>query len=827
MKSPIVQNGSKVDMDVGYGPTELVRKSSGQLVESPSGKQQVIMDVEKVVGNDIVKTKEEEEEEEISPRRARSVRNAAAVASATNSLIYSEESKSSRDGAMKRASKKGASKKKSVQEAEEKKEEREFKGEKLKDSKEDFSVVKKEEKYSCFHSARKKTSSGNRTKKKKVEQPDEFAEHKEEDSGGHRRSGRARKQTYSYEDEQFLEAAIQKIEQRDRYDSTHPKVKTQLAKEDFKQHSTTKEEPELGPFLTKTGLPCERAMPGQIKASFCICKVNGFKKRVQKAAKDGLCPIHQGADFPKVKEELGPKVTTKRIQQSAPKKPKDQNVASKKRKPGPEAQLLSEPTVSEEQSAEVCKTKRKRTSRAGSPTEVEGVKAKEETELDREGSKPPTEKETPVQEEKPFERVKYEAIQDPNPYYIEEEAHLYHNPPIPSEYTEGVDPVDLQPIPHSQELPELPNTGKCHWSFDETQQILLADFSPNQDSKHIMDPIDEKFFLEMLERNDITVISEGLLSTQDLDSKMWGLDYLNDVLGQEYYHKFRRFDTTKDKGGFEKCREVDKLYSMRVGDYIQYLIKRQKVLEENWVDTSFAFTDHEGSLLTIQNVGVSAIYLIDLDIIKLLPCLYSNFLESFRYPGVLPGGALCMMNSVTSNARPFMGPNLYVTPPAAFTHFHQDGHGTVDSGHLCLNGYNEVVMLRRLTERHKKHALLVLTGNHEELREAAKRQKEKEEEEEERAKTEGGSMATDEVNDAVEQVDAVGKGAQAAKEEQSERNGVAKNAEKQADGKERRFELAVALQRKTKKQKSGTFKMEPSFFNGLYEEPHGDNLVRK
>jgi len=41
-----------------------------------------------------------------------------------------------------------------------------------------------------------------------------------------------------------------------------------------------------------------------------------------------------------------------------------------------------------------------------------------------------------------------------------------------------------------------------------------------------------------------------------------------------------------------------------------------------------------------------------------------------------------------------MGPNLYITPPASFTHFHQDGHGTVDSGHLCLAGFNEVVMLK-------------------------------------------------------------------------------------------------------------------------------------
>jgi hypothetical protein len=56
-----------------------------------------------------------------------------------------------------------------------------------------------------------------------------------------------------------------------------------------------------------------------------------------------------------------------------------------------------------------------------------------------------------------------------------------------------------------------------------------------------------------------------------------------------------------------------------------------------------------------------------------------------------------------------MGPNLYITPPGGFTHFHQDGHGTVDSGHFCMSGYNEVVILRRLTERHKKHALWILT----------------------------------------------------------------------------------------------------------------------
>jgi hypothetical protein len=61
-----------------------------------------------------------------------------------------------------------------------------------------------------------------------------------------------------------------------------------------------------------------------------------------------------------------------------------------------------------------------------------------------------------------------------------------------------------------------------------------------------------------------------------------------------------------------------------------------------------------------------------------------------------------------------MGPNLYITP-GGFTSFHQDGHGTVDSGHTCLSGYNEVVMLRRLPEEHKVNAMDFLPAGHDAL----------------------------------------------------------------------------------------------------------------
>ena len=57
-----------------------------------------------------------------------------------------------------------------------------------------------------------------------------------------------------------------------------------------------------------------------------------------------------------------------------------------------------------------------------------------------------------------------------------------------------------------------------------------------------------------------------------------------------------------------------------------------------------------------------------------------------------------------------MGPNMYITPPGSFTRFHQDGYGTVDSGHMCLSGYNEVVIFRRLPRDYDKSAINQDTG---------------------------------------------------------------------------------------------------------------------
>ena len=122
----------------------------------------------------------------------------------------------------------------------------------------------------------------------------------------------------------------------------------------------------------------------------------------------------------------------------------------------------------------------------------------------------------------------------------------------------------------------------------------------------------------------------------------------------------------------------------------------------------FAAKNHEGKVAQIP-VLREGLYLIDFDVPRHLPELARDLSQRFKLD-LLPRGDQCLLRFLPSRGHPFMGPNLYVTPPGTFTHFHQDGHGTVDSGHQCLRGANEVVMLRRLDEPNKRRALRVLCG---------------------------------------------------------------------------------------------------------------------
>jgi hypothetical protein len=63
--------------------------------------------------------------------------------------------------------------------------------------------------------------------------------------------------------------------------------------------------------------------------------------------------------------------------------------------------------------------------------------------------------------------------------------------------------------------------------------------------------------------------------------------------------------------------------------------------------------DHKGEEISID-VTKTVLYMLDYDMVKLLPTLYDDFVSCYKLRGAMPGGSHCMMNSVTSNGRPFM-----------------------------------------------------------------------------------------------------------------------------------------------------------------------------
>ena len=90
-------------------------------------------------------------------------------------------------------------------------------------------------------------------------------------------------------------------------------------------------------------------------------------------------------------------------------------------------------------------------------------------------------------------------------------------------------------------------------------------------------PEDEGFLFRMMERDDITVISEGLADA--MDSSLWTPEFISGFIGADYYHKFRKFEmitkpvTERDSAGeqsVEHLVEKEGWYSMKVSDYFEY-----------------------------------------------------------------------------------------------------------------------------------------------------------------------------------------------------------------------------------------------------------------
>lgn len=221
----------------------------------------------------------------------------------------------------------------------------------------------------------------------------------------------------------------------------------------------------------------------------------------------------------------------------------------------------------------------------------------------------------------------------------------------------------LQPLPPPPKIPDLPNTGKCKWSFDQDSRVLRADFVQENGDVEILQE-DETFLLKMFERDDIVCVMNGLLNS--LDSNLYDPSSLVKYIGEATLTKIRKFVDENDEdenrrkstkrsrnsapgGDMEETKlpqyvEAEGFMSMRFADFVQYMAKRQDAMNGG-NEKHFTFTNEKGKSFTIDLLN-TVLYSIDEGIEVLYNPLFEGLKKNFKLPGCLPGGTYCLTNAV-------------------------------------------------------------------------------------------------------------------------------------------------------------------------------------
>ena len=214
-------------------------------------------------------------------------------------------------------------------------------------------------------------------------------------------------------------------------------------------------------------------------------------------------------------------------------------------------------------------------------------------------------------------------------------------------------------LPEAPPLPKLPSTGYCNWSFDEKTRVVMADFSKQSGPFYLVCE-DEEFMLNMMERDDISLIVDGL--ADDMDPFLWNMEYINRTGNGKIYSKIKLFRKTdfnneRDNGTNDEVTNnihipIKGTLRMTLGDYYKYLILRKRVLTEDDRSihsnekSAYKFNDDAGISHEVD-VRKDILYMIDCDMKQLPPSLCIDFHENFKLRCNLPGGKNCLLSEVS------------------------------------------------------------------------------------------------------------------------------------------------------------------------------------
>ena len=229
-----------------------------------------------------------------------------------------------------------------------------------------------------------------------------------------------------------------------------------------------------------------------------------------------------------------------------------------------------------------------------------------------------------------------------------------------------LDPLLPAPPIHTSTFPS------SRWSYNETSRVLLGVFN----DKHHLDREDLIFLLKMMERDDITVVTEGFAP---LDTSMWTLATLSHMVGDNVCHQFRVFRRrlvevgTSEKSCYESFEELGECRGMFMKDYFRYiqlrkdqlncianrkllayqsnatgsLCPKDEAMYRNKDDEVFTYANYKDGKTHTLNCIDMILYLIDYDFGKFLPMHYEDFMSNYAVPQVLPGSQFCLMHEVS------------------------------------------------------------------------------------------------------------------------------------------------------------------------------------
>jgi hypothetical protein len=119
-------------------------------------------------------------------------------------------------------------------------------------------------------------------------------------------------------------------------------------------------------------------------------------------------------------------------------------------------------------------------------------------------------------------------------YYIEETAWRSFGNAVPDSYHADYG-GDLLPLLPPARLSKFPQTGYCTWTFNEQSCVVLGCFWNEGEFVGVNDE-GREFLFNIIERNDITVITEG--HVDELNHDVWNLEFIKKHIGTVYHHNF-------------------------------------------------------------------------------------------------------------------------------------------------------------------------------------------------------------------------------------------------------------------------------------------------